>query len=308
MRIKNLFDVEKLKTRCQQSISSLLGTKEPNEPPHMLSVFQYRFINNGGSVLAVAHTDTAFNTIQQEFRVFGYGKDTVVMSPSLDDRLGVYVVLDLLPLMGVKVDVLLTDGEEFGASSAENFVTTKQYNWIVEFDRCGSDVVTYDYDWEDVLRPFFKVEVGSFSDIVDLKQLNCMGFNVGIGYHNEHTMYCCANMTELEKQLLLFKRFWDVNKDVYFEQKLKVIKKFTYSSNWNSYNRNTQLLHEEEVYGLSEKELEEEFGYYEDTVLCRRCSMVWGDEMLLYERDGYACPTCGNLLMDEFCRVLVEPV
>ncbi len=48
--------------------------------------------------------------------------------------------------MGINVDVLLTTGEEMGQSSAAYFDPgEKKYNWMFQFDRGGTDVVTYDY-------------------------------------------------------------------------------------------------------------------------------------------------------------------
>ena len=45
----------------------------------------------------------------------------MVHSGALDDRLGAYIILDLLPKLGINVDVLLTVGEEQGRSTANFF-------------------------------------------------------------------------------------------------------------------------------------------------------------------------------------------
>ena len=87
-----------------------------------------------------------------------------------------------------------------GQSTAQHFKPPKQYNWIMEFDRQGSDTVMYDYDDNDMrqlLREYdFEVGHGSFTDICELESLGCKGFNFGVGYHKQHTPDCYANLAE----------------------------------------------------------------------------------------------------------------
>src|SRR5687767_14937641 len=93
------------------------------------------YIDRGGSVLAVAHLDWVMR------RKPMLSKQGIIQCPQLDDRLGVWVILDVLPAIGVQVDVLLTDSEEVGASTAGYFIPKKDYNWVFSFDRAGMDVV-----------------------------------------------------------------------------------------------------------------------------------------------------------------------
>ena len=165
----------------------------------------YVHIDNGASVLAIAHLDTALN----HYHAILDGK--TIISPSLDDRLGVYVILDVLPSLGLKYDILLTTDEEIGLSTASDFDTDKQYNWMFSLDRRGTDVVLYDYHNADTVRACrvagWQVGIGTYSDIA-MCDIGCVGFNFGIGYHLEHTRKCYAHKSVVERQVKRFIRFY----------------------------------------------------------------------------------------------------
>lgn len=179
----------------------------------------YFFKDNGSNVLAVAHLDT----VQKKgwCEAVRLPHDTFIFSPKLDDRLGAYVILELLPKLGVNCDILLTTDEEQGASTASEFETTKQYNWIVEFDRMGSDVVLYQYEAHKITDALedqgFKIGQGSYSDIRDLVHLNCKAFNVGVGYENYHSEDCYARLRVLLLNVTRFVKFYLKHKDTRFE-------------------------------------------------------------------------------------------
>jgi hypothetical protein len=158
-------------------------------------------IDNGSNVLAIAHMDTVMDT-KDFFITDQKGPNpTVHDCPQLDDRLGVWVLLYLLPHLdpNFKYDILLTDSEEVGQSTAKDFVTDKQYNYIFEFDRAGTDVVTYDYSsgyWDAQMEKISHVGHGSFSDISYAQHLGCKGVNIGVGYYGQHTKKCYAKLNE----------------------------------------------------------------------------------------------------------------
>jgi hypothetical protein len=173
----------------------------------------YIYKDNGLDILAVAHLDS----VEQKNRFFRVSDDPrvgdIVCSPSLDDRLGAYVVTELLPKLGIKTDILLTVGEERGNSTAEHFKPPegKQYNWMFEFDRTGTDVVLYQYDTDqrrELLRSVGAQPArGAFSDISYLGHLGCAGFNWGVGYHDYHGPEAWASLHELILQVTRFMRF-----------------------------------------------------------------------------------------------------
>ena len=208
-KLKLLLDLAQLEHRCKADTSTLL---ELFGPTHAGG---YAYKDNGSDVLAVAHCD--YVELPYCFDSVKLAKETLVFSPRLDDRLGVYTVLDMLPAMGIVTDVLLTDGEEIGQSTAENFIQKKRYNWVVEFDRKGTDVVTYQYrDFDDIVGKFFSLGWGSFSDIATLDNLGCQCCNVGVGYYNEHTDRCHMVVDDYLKQLVRFRRMWTAHHKTHY--------------------------------------------------------------------------------------------
>ncbi len=166
------------------------------------------FRDNGADVLAIAHLDYVEWATPRKC-------GPIVEAPQLDDRLGVWVLLNVLPKLGVKVDVLLTDCEEIGASTGQYF-QGKEYNWMFQFDRRGSDVVMYQYDdpyYIELLENVgFVPGWGSFSDICLMDHLGIAGFNIGTGFHNEHTRKCHADLRVTMRQAKRFARFWQAHK------------------------------------------------------------------------------------------------
>lgn len=175
----------------------------------------YLFQDNGASILAVAHLDTVGKAHQRTARFVETEAGLVVYSRALDDRLGAYIILDMLPKLGIAVDVLLTVGEESGRSTAAYFDTTKHYDWMIEFDRGGSDVVMYQYD-DAATRSLVK-ECGArpgdgiFSDISYLDHLGIKGFNWGVGYQDYHGPKAHAYLDDTLEMVDYFQEFHDLN-------------------------------------------------------------------------------------------------
>lgn len=199
-------------------IKSRKKAKNPND------FFFYK--DNGSDVLAVAHLDTVANADGPQalakkraahFVMTEAGP--VVYSRALDDRLGAYIILELLPKLGITCDILLTVGEETSQSTAEFFHPDKQYNWMIEFDRGGSDVVMYQYAdtaHEDLIRAVgAKVAKGIFSDICYLDHLGCRGFNWGTGYQEYHTAKAHAYLDDTFEMVTRFLRFHECLYDIH---------------------------------------------------------------------------------------------
>jgi hypothetical protein len=131
---------------------------------------------------------------------------------------GVYTILDLLPWLGIKTDILLTTDEESCRSSAQVFKSTKKYNWMVEFDRMGDDVVTYGMDtvgFRDAIDAAKMIHnFGSYSDICDLDELGCCALNVGVGYHDPHSIRAHMFVREYVHNMKKFVKFYWKNKDI----------------------------------------------------------------------------------------------
>jgi hypothetical protein len=180
---------------------------------------QMFYLDKGSPVLAVAHLDTFFGE-KQNVRTVEMGGDVLLFSPHIDDRVGVYVCLELLNIF--EIDVLITTGEESFQSTAYDFtdVATHDYNWIVEFDRMGDDVVLYGYEdntdlVDDLESVGFIIGDGSYSDICELESLETGAFNVGVGYYLQHTHRGFVSINTLYGQLDKFYAFYDQ----YFDKK-----------------------------------------------------------------------------------------
>lgn len=177
----------------------------------------YAFLDRGADVLAVAHLDTVAGPFDRACTFADTAAGLVVHSRALDDRLGAYIILDMLPDLGVDVDVLLTTGEESGRSTAEFFDAPKDYNWIIEFDRGGTDVVLYQYEDEDTVALVEStgavVNEGIFSDISYMEHLGVKAFNWGVGYQDYHGPRSHAYLDDTFKMLDYFLEFYEVMAD-----------------------------------------------------------------------------------------------
>lgn len=205
------FDMAQMKRRC------LAKTRDYLTEPNFLHVQTkdglYLYQDNGADVLAVAHLDTVQDT--DHFWVTTLGQRRVLFNCQLDDRLGVYLLLDYLPALlgGRKYDILLTEGEEHCMSTAYWFESPKQYKWMFQFDRAGTDVVLYQYETravEDLLEAAgWHVGIGSYSDICELGGLKCAGINFGVGYEDNHGELSHAYLADIYLDVRRFKTFWD---------------------------------------------------------------------------------------------------
>lgn len=182
---------------------------------------QLIYINNNSPVLAIAHLD-----ITMGYTHFSVGEKTArpghtcIFSPAVDDRLGAFTILHLLPQLSINCDILLSEGEEVGDPTSRYFSKHKQYNWMFQFDRMGTDVVHYQYTGSRWLRAlyyhFTKVNRGSFSDISFMGHLGCQGVNIGTGYHDYTWENAWASLDELASQVWRFNKFYKRFKDIHF--------------------------------------------------------------------------------------------
>lgn len=206
----------KLETRIKQTVLQVYADLGADVQVDA-SGRRYGFVDNGANVLAVVHLDYVGMGLKgwhARYRDIG----GTVVSPALDDRLGLWIIADLLPKYGANFDILLTEDEEVGASTAGLFVTEKSYNWIFSFDRRGTDVVMYDYETRELktlLEAYgFTVGLGSFSDICYLEHLGCSGFNFGAGYYMEHSKDCFALAENVAEMVARFMRFYNDNANI----------------------------------------------------------------------------------------------
>jgi hypothetical protein len=178
----------------------------------------FAFKDNGSDILAVAHLDTVADADARRANFVNTEAGPVVFSRALDDRLGAYTILELLPRLGLNFDVLLTVGEEMGQSTAAFFETTKQYKWIIEFDRGGTDVVLYQYENDDMVSRVkasgARVGVGSYSDVSYMSHVGAKGINWGVGYRDYHGPRAHAYIDDYVAMIAYFLEFHRTNRGV----------------------------------------------------------------------------------------------
>jgi len=208
-------NLTQLRKRCLASIDDFMGEGEVTDTKDGM----YIYIDNGADILAVAHLDTVRS--MKHFHRIDLGGEPVVFNAQLDDRLGAYIILDMLPQYGLKYDILLTEGEESARSTGQWFETEKEYKWMFQFDRSGTDVVMYQYEDKHMRKLLyqhgFHTGFGSFSDISMMDDLGCKGFNFGCGYYDNHTRMGHVMLREACTMIARFMDFYEDLKDTHLE-------------------------------------------------------------------------------------------
>ncbi len=165
------------------------------------------YIDRGSSVLAVAHLDSV------KVPKFFWCNNKVIACPSIDNRLGAWIILHGLPSMGIYPDVLLTENEESCNSTGEDFQPGEvKWNWMFSFDRMNEDVVLYQYGGgklqEAIKSHGFAIGNGSYSDISSMGSLEIEGANFGCGMEDYHSDNAHAKVDVVIRQLQKFAALW----------------------------------------------------------------------------------------------------
>lgn len=210
------FDPNALKAMCVRTDFSAYAERYDCSDTTEAHPRFFYYQDNGSDVLAIAHLDS----VQRNgvCNVVDTAAGLLATSGTLDDRLGAYVILELLPKLGIVCDVLLTTDEEIADSTAADFYINKRYNWMFQFDRGGTDVVMYDYETPELCALVEdaggRVGVGSFSDICQLEHLGCAGFNWGVGYQDYHGPRAHAWLDDTFKMVARFVKFYKANANI----------------------------------------------------------------------------------------------
>lgn len=260
----------------------------------------YWYKDNGSNVLAVAHLDS----VQPYTHAFI--TPDFLFSSVLDDRLGVYIMLELLPQLGINCDILLTDGEERGASTGEYFEPSKIYNWMFQFDKQGTEVTMYDYqtpEYKKMLEEYgFHITSGLFTDICFMEHLKCLGINFGCGYRDYHNINAYAKVSELTQMISKFIKFYNDNKETHFSAE---VKKSYYSNYNNRYN-----VFDRRYYGSYDEWDDTPIVESKTLIVCDYCgyssdrlddfaSKAEKEEFLPSFKESELCNTCFSDLLEE---------
>ncbi len=177
---------------------------------------RYVYVDNGAPLLLVAHIDTV-----QPPRL-----DSANRGAGFDDRLGVYLGHTLATERPDLFDLLLTDYEECGRSTAEFFEPTHAYRLVVGLDREGEDYVDYGLasdELRDALaRAGFIRGVGSYSDVCSMGHVRCNKFNVGLGIAGSHSAHSTFDQGVFERQTRRLMAFVDRHRDTTWPEVVEV--------------------------------------------------------------------------------------
>jgi hypothetical protein len=148
-------------------------------------------INPGGRILCIAHRDTVFDNKLPIPRDTG----NIILSPALDDRIGIYILMALRESI-LDITIVITDNEESCNSTARFIKPNDKYIAMVEVDRAMvNDSALYQYLqdplWADYIESItnLKAEIGTYSDIASV-EIGIPGVNLSAGYSLAHSDSC----------------------------------------------------------------------------------------------------------------------
>jgi len=211
------------------------------EPDGKFIPRRYWHLKQGGTVCIMAHVDTVKTpTIPRHY-------NGTIWAKGLDDRLGVYLAMKLFGERD-DVDVIITDDEEIGQSTADMLTKEdlEQYNSILELDRDGNDFVHYGCAESDLINAYSiyaEEGLGSYSDIASItdeaRQCGCI--NIGIGYKNAHGDDSYVKIDDLAKSWRNINTFIDIYHNVKFKKADKNEYDWDYSYNSTKYGHNNYI-------------------------------------------------------------------
>jgi hypothetical protein len=282
--VARAFDQSTLKRVCEMHEDDFAEAYEMVHVPVPQKVPDdfYLYRDNGADVLAVAHLDTVGMHWEREANFVETESGLVVFSRALDDRLGAYIILELLPKLGIQYDWLLTVGEECGRSTAHYFEPPegKEYDWMIEFDRGGTDVVAYQYDDADlrerVRMTGARMEEGIFSDICYLEHLGIKGLNWGVGYRDYHGPRAHAYLEDTFEMVEMYVDFHELNEGEALPHYPETRRNWwgsysSYRGAWGWEDDYAMETKDAEVVELPSRECDNLFGYHDhDDAECAR--------------------------------------
>lgn len=235
------------------------------------------YFERGSSILAVAHLDSVAT-----YNGHAYDKAAGVFHcATVDDRIGVWTILYVLPRLGVKVDVLLTTNEERGTSTAGHFVPAegKTWNWMVEFDRglmgTSPDWVAYSFkhqpEWAKALDKIMTLGHGSNSDINHLKDLGICGVNVQTGMKNYHAPDAHVDIAAWQKGIDAFLALHKEYADTRFEYDPKKHKAPVVQYSYNVHGTPCEICGGKDSWPYPSPYVKSRYGTKPRYNLCRDC-------------------------------------
>lgn len=204
-------DFEKICRMSQKKLKTYVTNTLKETHEEVITCDGFVYAQGKFPVLLVAHMDTVHDKLPNKI-IYKKGKISSPNGIGGDDRCGIYMILEIIKRY--HCSVLFCEDEEMGCVGAEKFVSTDlaealigQFNYIIEFDRKGSnDAVFYecanDKFEEFITNEFYKTAFGSFSDISTVAPfLKCAAVNLSCGYYKAHTKDEYVVFSEMETSM-----------------------------------------------------------------------------------------------------------
>ena len=169
--------------------------------------------------MVCAHTDTVSNIHPKAFSYTNLAESYICNKEEkligADDRLGCWLIQQLILSNSQDFIFALFDQEEVGGIGSADFVNNNAFDTLngyvscyLGLDRKGhNEMASYSYESDEFLEVLEKIEgwvpdMGSFTDVASLAEagsVSCVNFSVG--YYNEHTRNEYFSPTECENTL-----------------------------------------------------------------------------------------------------------
>jgi hypothetical protein len=187
------------------------------------------FLVNKPKILFIAHRDTVRKPAGMV--IF----NNYIISPVIDNRLGMNLGVNLAKTFNF-IDILITDGEEMGMSTAR-FIPKKvveKYNWIFSIDRMGKYPVTYHHynsqAYKSLIRIFGSIAYGTFSDISEIDEVFCINFPAG--HQSDHQELNYGRLDDIEDCFNKIVEFILENQDIKYRDENRRLNEFYLYNKW----------------------------------------------------------------------------
>lgn len=258
-----------------------------------------------------AHTDTIQDTHPTLFAYTDITQSKICNFEQklcgADDRLGCFIISELIKSNPNDFIFALFDKEEVGGIGSSDFTKSPEFAEVVAktscflgLDRRGdSDLASYDYESQEFLDVLTEIEgyepaFGTFTDVATLAEealLSCVNFSVG--YYSEHTSSENFSPTEclhtLEVMKKLPKKLWE--KQYTCIEKQYYPRGFTGNSLWKQGYGDYSLYDDGmEFCDCCGTQVKREDTTIEEgtlDILCTACTTTWSVKK-------HSCELCGN--------------
>ena len=212
-----MINVGTLKQYCSMDIEEFKDMGDTRRPTPGVPDSFYTHIDRGAPVLGVAHLDSPNNYTHFHYSGPPGKPITHVWSPTLDNRMGAYILLQVLTMMDINCDVLLTTDHFEKYSTARDFVHPKEYRWTFSFDLASHGVSMYNYETVGLAEEMracrlHTIRDDSYADIVELWPLGIAGFNFWDGVFWRGTQGAMALLRLTRAMVLRFAKFYSRNR------------------------------------------------------------------------------------------------